>query len=346
MLSENSKLYDITIIGGGPAGLFASFYAGLREMKTKIIEADNRLGGKVHVYPQKMVWDVGGQTPLTGRELINQSIEQGLSFSPTVVLEQVVTTIEKKNDGTFLVMTTKGVIHHTKTVVIATGSGGIIKPMKLEVPKATKFEEENLYYEVFDVNDFRGKSLLISGGSPTSIDWGNDLAPIAKDITLVYRGDDLKGLEATKTKLINNGVKILFNTQIHELIGINKINEVVLYNNKNQEIFNVKVDAVLVNHGYHKNNPLLNSKPLGLELTEHLYINGNSAGHTTIPGIYGAGDCVLYDGKLQLIAGAYQDAANAVNSAKLYIEPDAHKVAQVSSHNNILDEKNKKYLYR
>ncbi|MEI3611273.1 NAD(P)/FAD-dependent oxidoreductase [Pseudogracilibacillus sp. SO30301A] len=347
MLNSSDGLYDITIVGGGPAGLFAAFYAGLREMKTKIIEADSKLGGKVHVYPQKMVWDVGGLTPLTGRELIEQSIEQGLSFSPTIVLDQVITSIEKKNDGTFLVTTTKGDIHHTKTVVIATGAGGVIRPMKLEVPRATEFEKKNLHYEVLDVNDFRGKSLLISGGGPTSIDWGNDLSPIAKDITLIYRGDDLKGLEATKTKLINNGVNILFNTEIYELIGENNVNEVVLYNNKKQETFYMEVDAVLVNHGYHKNNPLLkeNSKSTGLELTEHFYIKSNSMGHTNIPGIYGAGDCVLYDGKLQLIAGAYQDATNAVNAAKLYIEPDAHKVAQVSSHNDILDERNKKYLY-
>lgn len=349
MLNSNSndELYDITIIGGGPAGLFAAFYAGLREMKTKIIEADSKLGGKVHVYPQKMVWDVGGLTPLPGRALIEQSIEQGLSFNPTIVLEQVVTSIEKKHDSIFLVTTTTGDVHHTKTVVIATGAGGIIWPMKLEVPRAIEFEGGNLYYEVLDVNDFRGKSLLISGGGPTSIDWGNDLSPIAKDITLIYRGDDLKGLEATKTKLINNGVNILFNTEIHELIGENNINEVVLYNNKKQETFNMEVDAVLVNHGYHKNNPLLkeNSKSIGLELTEHFLIKSNSKGYTNIPGIYGAGDCVLYDGKLQLIAGAYQDAINAVNGAKLYIEPDAHKIAQVSSHNEILDEKNKKYLY-
>jgi len=341
------SMLDCAIIGGGPAGLFAAFYAGLREMKTKIIEADSRLGGKVHVYPQKMIWDVGGLPPLTGREFIEQSIEQGLTFNPTVALEQVVTNIEKDDDGFFVLTTATGDTHYSKTVIIAIGMGGVISHMKLEVPRASEFEDKNLYYKVLDVNDFRGKSLLISGGGPTSIDWGNDLSPIAKDITLIYRGEQMKGLEAHKTKLINNGVNIMYNTEIRELKGKDHITEVVLYNNKQEEIFQIELDAVLVNHGYHKDNLLFSGegKKVELDLIDNFFINSSSKGHSDVPGIYGAGDCVIYDGKVQLIAGAYQDATNAVNCAKLYIEPNASKTALVSSHNDILDEKNKKYLY-
>ncbi|KOR89258.1 NAD(P)/FAD-dependent oxidoreductase [Paenibacillus solani] len=347
MSRSQEELYDITIIGGGPAGLFAAFYAGLREMKTKIIEADSKLGGKVHVYPQKMIWDVGGMPPLTGRELIEQSIEQGLTFNPTVVLDQVVTNIEKDEDGSFLLTTATGSTHYSKTVIIAIGMGGVISHMKLEVPRASEFEDKNLYYKVLDVNDFRGKSLLISGGGPTSIDWGNDLSPIAKSITLIYRGDQMRGLEANRTKLINNGVEILYNTEIRELRGKDHITEVALYNNKKDEVFQIETDAVLVNHGYHKDNLLFSGegKKVELELVDNFFIKSSSMGHSDVPGVYGAGDCVLYDGKVQLIAGAYQDATNAVNCAKLYIEPDAGKTALVSSHNDILDERNKKYLY-
>ncbi len=347
LFKNKEEIYDITIIGGGPAGLFTAFYAGLREMKTKIIEADNKLGGKVHVYPQKMVWDVGGIPPVTGRELIDQSIKQGLTFDPAVVLGQIVTDIERKEDDTFMLTTSAGEIHYSKTIVVATGMGGVISPFKLEVPRAKEFESKNLYYKVLDVNEFRGKSLLISGGGPSSIDWGNDLSPIAKDITLIYRGEDLRGLESTKTKLINNGVNILFSTEIDKLIGEEELSEVVLYNNKTNEKFTMPIDVLLVNHGYNKDNYLFNNEEnkTGLELGDYLQVMSDAFGNTNLPGIYGAGDCVYYEGKLKLIAGAYQDAANAVNSAKLYMEPDAHKTAIVSSHNDILDEKNKVYLY-
>lgn len=346
MTSNNEELFDITIIGGGPAGLFATFYAGLREMKTKVIEADSRLGGKVHVYPQKMIWDVGGLTPITGRQLIEQSVEQALTFDPTVVLEQTITKIEKQN-GNFLLTSATGEIHHTKSVVVAIGAGGVISHMKLEVDRAEEFESTNLFYKVIEVKDFKGKSLLISGGGPTSVDWGIDLSPIAKDITLIYRGDDVKSLEAMKTKLVKNGVKILFNTEIQELEGDARITSVTLKNNKTGEISKMEIDSLLVNHGYNKDNILLGPdvEKLGLELVNGFAIKSDAEGHTGIPGIYAAGDCISYGGKVMLIAGAYQDATNAVNCAKLHIEPGAEETGIVSSHNDLFDEKNISYMY-
>ncbi len=85
---REKEIYDVTIIGGGPAGLYSAFYSGLREMKTKLIESQPRLGGKIHVYPEKMIWDVGGLTPLSGADLIKQLVKQGLTFDPTVVLNE------------------------------------------------------------------------------------------------------------------------------------------------------------------------------------------------------------------------------------------------------------------
>ncbi|KAB2861527.1 MAG: NAD(P)/FAD-dependent oxidoreductase, partial [Exiguobacterium chiriqhucha] len=92
---SEQDLYDVTIIGGGPAGLYATFYSGLRGMKTKLIEFQPHLGGKIHVYPEKMIWDVGGVTPTTGARLIKQLVEQGLTFDPTVVLGEKVESMTK-----------------------------------------------------------------------------------------------------------------------------------------------------------------------------------------------------------------------------------------------------------
>ncbi|MGZ0052220.1 NAD(P)/FAD-dependent oxidoreductase [Brevibacillus gelatini] len=117
------ELYDVTIIGGGPAGLYASFYSGLREMKTKLIEYQPRLGGKVHVYPEKMIWDVGGLTPTLGEKLIEQIVQQGLTFDPTVVLGQKVERIERDETGVFVLHTSTGEQHYSKTVILAIGGG-------------------------------------------------------------------------------------------------------------------------------------------------------------------------------------------------------------------------------
>ena len=102
---KHNELYDVTIIGGGPAGLYAAFYSGLREMKTKIIEYQPELGGKLHVYPEKMIWDVGGIAPIPGAKLIDQLVEQALTFNPTVVSNEKVEKIDRDHKGIFTLHT-------------------------------------------------------------------------------------------------------------------------------------------------------------------------------------------------------------------------------------------------
>ncbi|WP_163582883.1 NAD(P)/FAD-dependent oxidoreductase [Gracilibacillus saliphilus] len=343
-MEDNKELYDVTIIGGGPAGLFAAFYAGLREMKVKVIEAQDRLGGKVHVYPQKMIWDVGGMTPVTGSMLIEQMIEQGLTFDPTVELEQTITKMNKSDSQIFELETDQQKKHYSKTVIMAVG-GGVIDPIKLDVDHASTFEDSNLFYSVQSLHDFKDKTILISGGGPSAVDWANELAPIAKKVLLIYRGDQLKGHEADVSKLAKNNVEYRTHTEITALLGDDQIREVTLLHNQTKQKDILSVDAVLVNHGYHRNHQLMNESGLQMDLKDNYFIKGNVLGESNIPGLYGAGDILSHDGKLHLIAGAFQDAANAVNGAKLYLDPEAQKVALVSSHNDRFKEKNKQYLY-
>ncbi|MGP4040159.1 NAD(P)/FAD-dependent oxidoreductase [Gracilibacillus sp. D59] len=344
MEENNKELYDVTIIGGGPAGLFAAFYAGLREMKVKVIEAQNRLGGKVHVYPQKMIWDVGGMTPVTGSELIEQMIEQGLTFNPTIELQQTITKMNKLDSDIFEIETDQQKKHYSKTVIMAVG-GGVIDPIKLDVDNATQFEHSNLFYSVQSIKEFKNKTVLISGGGPSAVDWANELAPIAKRVILTYRKDELKAHEADISKLARNKVEYRTHTEITALLGDARINEVELLQNQLNKKECIAVDAVLVNHGYNRNHQLMKESSLQIDLKDNYFIKGNVFGESNVPGLYGAGDILTYDGKLHLIAGAFQDAANAVNAAKRYLDPEAQKVAMVSSHNARFKEKNKEYIY-
>ena len=246
---KNEGLFDVTIIGGGPAGLFASFYSGLREMKTKVIEYQPRLGGKVHVYPEKMIWDVGGLTPVLGETLIEQLIQQGLTFDPTVVLNQKVERIGRDESGVFVLHAASGERHYTKTIILAIG-GGILEPQRIELEGAGKFDVANLSYTV--------KSFI--------------------------------------------------------------------------------------NHGYERDRSLLENSEVKLELADGFFVAGQSTSVTSVPGIYAAGDIIKYEGKVHLIAGAFQDAANAVNQAKLYIQPEAHECGMVSSHNDIFQSRNRELI--
>lgn len=343
-MTEN--IYDVTIIGGGPAGLFSTFYSGLREMKTKIIESQQQLGGKVHVYPEKMIWDVGALTPISGEKLIEQMVEQALTFEPTVVLGEKVTKLMKNSEGHFVIETASGEVHFSKTVIMAIG-GGILNPQKLEIEGAEKYEVSNLNYTIKALRKFKDKVVVISGGGHTAVDWANELEPIAKQVYVVYRQGALNGHEAQVSQVMNSSVECLFFHEISKLLSDEKresIEAVELVNNQTGEKTLLKVDEVVVNHGYEREKKLLEDSDFQLEMVNEYYIKGTPFSETSEPGLYAVGDAVDYEGKVHLIAGAFQDAVNAVNKAKQYIEPHAEQRGMVSSHNDVFLSRNRQLI--
>ena len=345
---NQEELFDVTIIGGGPAGLYAAFYSGLREMKTKLIEYQPKLGGKIHVYPEKMIWDVGGQTPITGAKLIEQLVEQGLTFNPNVVLNEKVESIQRNEEGIFVLRTDSGQKHFSKTVIVAVGSG-ILKPQKLEIEGAERFEVSNLNYTVKSLKHFKDKTVIISGGGNSAIDWANELEPVAKKVYITYRKDALAGHEAQVTQLMNSSVTCFFNTSITKLIASANhevIECVELTNHETGETSYLPIEEVIINHGYERDTTLLESSELHIAMVDGYYIEGDANSESSVPGLYAAGDILKHEGKLHLIAGAFQDAANAVNKAKQFIQPDANKSGMVSSHNEVFKQRNREIVKR
>ncbi|CAI6082502.1 NAD(P)/FAD-dependent oxidoreductase [Cohnella sp. JJ-181] len=336
------NVFDVTIIGGGPAGLYSAFYSGLRGMKTKLIEYQPMLGGKVNVYPEKMIWDVGGLTPVTGEQLIHQLIQQGLTFNPEVVLGEKVTSIAQDEEGVFVLHAASGARHFSKTVILAVG-GGILKPTKLDIEGADRFEVSNLHYTVKSLSRFKDKTVLISGGGNTAIDWANELEPIARQVYLTYRKETLKGHEAEIAKLNSGSVVCLLNTSIDRLIATpahDAIRSVMLKNMEDGSMVELEVDEVIINHGYERDSDMLDKSDIAVRMRPDWGIDGTPMSETSVPGLYAAGDILAHDGKLHLIAGAFQDAANAVNKAKQYITPDAAAYGMVSSHNEVFVQRN------
>lgn len=341
-----NDIYDVTIIGGGPAGLYSAFYSGLREMKTKIIEFQPQLGGKIHVYPEKMIWDVGGQTPISGEKLIGQLVQQGLTFDPEVVLNEKVESVNRDENGIFVLTTASGQKHYSKTIIIAVGSG-ILSPTKLDIEGAERFEVSNLNYTVKSIQRFKDKTVVISGGGNAAIDWANELEPIAKKVYLTYRKDALNGHEAQVTQLLNSSVTCFFNTTISKLLASDNhdvIERVALTNMETGEVSYLAIDEVVINHGYEQDAELLKKSEVNIAIADNFYIDGTSLSESSVKGVYAAGDILQHPGKLHLIAGTFQDAANAVNQAKQYIHPDASKIAMVSSHNEVFKERNKELI--
>ncbi|HGO9421026.1 NAD(P)/FAD-dependent oxidoreductase [Bacillus cereus] len=343
---NREELFDVTVIGGGPAGLYSAFYSGLREMKTKIIEFQPHLGGKIHVYPEKMIWDVGGLLPVTGDKLIEQLVQQGLTFKPEVVLDTKVESIIRNQDGTFTLETSTGEEHFSKTVIVATGSG-ILKPQKLSIEGAERFEVSNLNYTVKSLKRFKGKTVIISGGGNSAVDWANELEPIAKKVYVTYRKEELSGHEAQVKQLMNSSAECFFNTSITKLIaGDNHeaIEYVELTNHETGEVSHLPIDEVIINHGYERDITLLENSELDVAIIDNYYIAGNANSESSVDGLYAAGDILKHEGKLHLIAGAFQDAGNAVNKAKQFIQPDASEYGMVSSHNEVFKKRNRELI--
>ncbi|MCR6854628.1 NAD(P)/FAD-dependent oxidoreductase [Paenibacillus jamilae] len=343
---NREELFDVTVIGGGPAGLYSAFYSGLREMRTKIIEFQPHLGGKIHVYPEKMIWDVGGLLPVTGDKLIEQLVQQGLTFKPEVVLDTKVESIIRNQDGTFTLKTSTGEEHFSKTVIVATGSG-ILKPQKLSIEGAERFEVSNLNYTVKSLKRFKGKTVIISGGGNSAVDWANELEPIAKKVYVTYRKEELSGHEAQVKQLMNSSAECFFNTSITKLIaGDNHeaIEYVELTNHETGEVSHLPIDEVIINHGYERDITLLENSELDVAIIDNCYIAGNANSESSVDGLYAAGDILKHEGKLHLIAGAFQDAGNAVNKAKQFIQPDASEYGMVSSHNEVFKKRNRELI--
>lgn len=343
---EVLEKYDVTIIGGGPAGLFSSFYSGLRGLQTKIIECQPELGGKVLLYPEKMIWDVGGQPPILGEAFAKQIVAQGLTFEPTVCTDTKVELIQKDENNDFIITTNDGMKHYSKSIILAIG-GGIIEPKRLDLAGAEKYEGKNLHYTVKSLKQFHNKTVLISGGGDAAIDCAVELLDIAKKVIIVYRKKECRAHEAQVDKLIKGNAKFIMNTTISSLVGNEDdtaIKQVVLKNILSGITQRVEIDQVIVQHGYNQDVSFNVAEDLTLEKKDDYFYKGDAFGCTTQEGIFAAGDILTYDGKINLLAGTFQDAVNAVNSVKNYLDPNAAKVAMVSSHNEAFEEKNKEMI--
>jgi len=318
----SGDVYDLTIIGAGPTGLFATFYAGLRQMKTKIVDALEEPGGQVAVlYPEKYIFDVPGYTKILAKDLVKSLVDQAFQYNPTVVFGERVTTL-RRTDGIFELTTDKGTKHLSKAVLVAAGVGAF-SPNKLEAKGAADYEGKGVYYFVKDKSVFRDKNLLIVGGGDSAVDWALNIKDIARRITLVHRRDVFRAHEGSVIALKNSSVDVKLFYEVRSVSGDGtKLTKAVIFDNRTQAEETLDVDVILVNIGFRADlGPI---KDWGLQIDgREIRVNGKM--ETNIPGVYVAGDIAgPLDGvKLNLIATGYAQAALAVNVAKTYVDPNS-----------------------
>ncbi|RST74263.1 NAD(P)/FAD-dependent oxidoreductase [Siminovitchia acidinfaciens] len=333
---HDEELYDLTIIGGGPAGLFTAFYAGMRQMTVKIIESLPQLGGQLAaLYPEKYIYDIAGFPKVRAQDLIDGLCEQMYQFDPIVCLGQSVEQVEKQADETFKI-TTNTEVHHTKTIIITAGNGAF-QPRKLQLEAAERFEGRNLHYFIKDMNQFAGRRVVLFGGGDSAVDWSLMLEPIAKNVTIVHRRDKFRAHESSVDQLRNSMAEIRTPFVPVDLIGDGRIEQVVLEEIGSDRKEVVEVDDVIVNYGFISSlGPI---KDWGLDIEKNSIVV-NSKMETNIKGIYAVGDICTYEGKVKLIATGFGEAPVAVSNAKMHIDPKARLQPQHST--SIMGEKEEK----
>ncbi len=326
MSETQDGITDVTIIGGGPTGLFAAFYAGLRGVSCRIVDALPQLGGQLMaLYPEKYIFDVGGLPKILAKDLAKNMIEQGTQFGPEVVLGAEVQRLERE-DGHIRLVTPKGE-YLTKTVVITAGKGAL-NPRVLECPGWDEhFEQDGsgVHTHVRQPEDFRGKRVLLVGGGDSAVDWVLGLKGVASEVTLIHRRPEFRAHKASVEQMWaaaeagEVAVKTPYEVRsIHGQGGC--VAKATIYNNDTDEDEEMEVDAVVALLGFKPDlGPIGN---WGLEL-ERNTIKVTQLMETNLPGVYAAGDVVHYPGKLELIATGYGEAAIAVNNAVHFINPKA-----------------------
>jgi ferredoxin/flavodoxin---NADP+ reductase len=313
---------DLTIIGGGPTGLFGAFYAGLRGLSCRIIDSLPELGGQLTaLYPEKYVYDVGGFPRILARDLARNLAEQGTQFCADVRLEEQVQELVR--DGDDWIVTTDRGSYPTRAVLIAGGKGAFA-PRILECPGYEGLLGKGVECHVRDPSRYAGRRVLIIGGGDSAVDWVLNLKDVAAHVVIIHRREGFRA-HAHSMRLLRQAVEsgqvdLLTHREVRAIHGETCVSGVTIYDNRTGGDTTLDVDAVLSLIGFKPDLGPIGS--WGLEL-ERNTIRVNQRLETNLPRVYAAGDIASYEGKLELIATGFSEAAMAVNHAAHEINPKA-----------------------
>lgn len=318
---------DIIIIGAGPTGLFAVFEAGLLKLRCHIIDALPQPGGQLtELYPKKPIFDIPGYPSVGAGELIDNLMEQIKQFEPGFTLSEQATTIDKQEDGSFIVTTNRGTQIHGKAVAIAGGLGSF-EPRKPVIENIANYEEKGVEYFVRDPEMFRDKKIVIAGGGDSALDWSIFLAEVAADVTLIHRRNEFRGALDSVDKVIelkkSGKINLITPAEIVGIKGEDKVEGLVI--EKEGETFEIETDYFIPLFGLSpKLGPIAN---WGLEIEKNaIKVNNALDYQTNIEGIYAIGDVNTYPGKLKLILCGFHEATlmcqsvyNRLNPGKKFV---------------------------
>jgi ferredoxin/flavodoxin---NADP+ reductase len=313
---------DITILGAGPSGLAAAYYAGHRDASVRIVESLEQIGGQVAAtYPEKHVYDVAGHPKIQGQALVDLCAEQGLQYGADVRLGEEVRTLERvTDDGAELLRigTDKGGSYLSRALIITAGHGAF-EPRKLGVEGIDDWEGRGLHYVVREKAQFLDKQCVIVGGGDSALDWTLGLQDTARHpISLVHRRDRFRALESSVNearRLEEEGrVRIMTPCEVREVHGNSHVEAVTIERTDTKELERVDCDALITLLGFVSHLGAIADWGLELEGKRQIKIDPTTCA-TNLSGVFAAGDVAGYPGKITLITVGMGEAAIAANNA-------------------------------
>lgn len=327
---------DAVIIGAGPCGLFTVFEMGLLDMKCHVIDILDRPGGQcAELYPEKPIFDIPAYPRITGQELTDRLLEQIEPFAPVFHFQEMADSLEKLDNGRWRLRTDHGLIFDATCIIIAAGGGSFV-PKKPPIPDIDGFEGTSVFYAVREMEQFKGKDIVIVGGGDSALDWCLNLQPIANSLTLVHRRDSFRAAPDSVSKmraLVDQGAMALEIGQVQSLVGKNgHLSSIILKDGKT-----IECTMLLPFFGLTmKLGPIAN---FGLNLNENLIPVDTEKFETSENGIFAVGDINTYPGKLKLILSGFHEAALMARQAFKYCRPDAKLRFEYTTSSSSLQKK-------
>lgn len=317
---------DILIIGAGPVGLFTVFEAGLLKLRCHIIDALPQPGGQLtEIYPKKPIYDIPGYPSVLAGELVDNLMEQIAPFKPGFTLGERAETLEKQEDGQWLVTTNEGTQHLAPVIAIAGGLGSF-EPRKPPIDNIDDFEKKGVNYFVKDPEMYRNKRVVIAGGGDSALDWAIFLADVAEEVTLVHRRNSFRGAIDSAEKVqqldMEGKIKLITEAQVTGLSGKDHLEQVTI-KHKNLGAYEKATDYYLPLFGL---SPKLG--PIGewgLEIDKNAIVVDTFDYRTNLEGVFAIGDVNTYPGKLKLILCGFHEATLMVQTAFSIVYPDQKK---------------------
>ncbi|KAB1068441.1 NAD(P)/FAD-dependent oxidoreductase [Tamlana haliotis] len=324
---------DILIIGAGPTGLFTVFEAGLLKLKCYLIDALPQPGGQCsELYPKKPIYDIPGFPEILAGDLTKNLLEQAKQFEPGFTLGERADTVEKQEDGTFIVTTNKGTQHHAKVVAIASGLGSF-EPRKPQLESLAQYEDKGVEYMIKEPEVYRDKNVIIAGGGDSALDWSIFLADVAKSVTLIHRRNEFRGhldsVEKVQELKDAGKINLITPAEVTNILGDGKV-EAIEVTKKGEEPFALETDHFIPLFGLSpKLGPIAN---WGLEIEKNaIKVNNALDYQTNIPGIFAIGDGNFYPGKLKLILCGFHEATIMCQAAYKIIHPGKKNILKYTT---------------